>query len=91
MKGAGDGTRKKHSPELVVRLLRQLEVAGASGNTKPAACQEGGIAEQTNYHWRQGLGGMWPIQLRFTTLNERSPRPKKACQAYIRVDEEGFR
>jgi hypothetical protein len=35
---------KKHSPEQIVDLLRQLEVAIANGKTTPQACKE---AEQT--------------------------------------------
>ena len=43
---------KKHTPEQIVSLLRQVEVAVANGKTTPAACREGGITEQTYYRWR---------------------------------------
>lgn len=46
---------KKNTPEQVVSLLRQVEVAVASGETTPQACKEFLIAEQTYYRWRKGF------------------------------------
>ena len=37
---------KKHTPEQIVSLLRQVEVAVANGRTT-VACRESGITEQT--------------------------------------------
>jgi hypothetical protein len=56
----GTARRKKHAPEQIVNLLRQVEVAAASGTTTPAACSEGGITEQTYLRWRKDLGGFEP-------------------------------
>ena len=39
--------RKKHTPEQVVNLLRQIEVAVANGKTTSLACKEAEITEQT--------------------------------------------
>ena len=49
---------KKHTPEQVVSLLRQIEVAVATGKTTPSACRENGITEQTYYRWRKEYGGL---------------------------------
>ena len=38
---------KKHTPEQIVSLLRQIEVAVANGKTTPVPCRENGINEQT--------------------------------------------
>jgi len=38
---------RKHSPEQIVSVLRQIEGAMANGKTRPAACKEAGVAEQT--------------------------------------------
>jgi putative transposase len=46
------GKAKKHSPEQIVNVLRQIEVAIANGKTTLTACWETGITEQTFYHWR---------------------------------------
>ena len=50
--------RKKHSPEQIVALLRQIEVAIANGKPTPQACREAGIKEQTYYRWRKEYGGL---------------------------------
>ena len=56
--------RKKHNPEQVVNLLRQIEVAVANGKTTPVACRESGITEQTYYRWRKEYGGLQVDQAR---------------------------
>jgi hypothetical protein len=55
---------KKHTPEQIVRLLRQVEVAVAIGKTTPAACREGAIAEQAYFRWRRKCGGRQVDQAR---------------------------
>src|ERR1019366_4011649 len=55
---------KKHTPEQIVSLLRQIEVAVANGKTTPIACREGGITEQTYYRWRKEFGGLQVDQAR---------------------------
>jgi putative transposase len=49
---------KKHSPEQIVNVLRQIEVAIANGKATPLACKEAGITEQTYYRWRKEYGGL---------------------------------
>ena len=56
--------RKKHSPEQVVNLLRQVEVAVANGKTTSLACKEAEITEQTYYRWRKEFGGLKVDQAR---------------------------
>jgi len=48
---------KKHTPEQIVSLLRQIEGAVANGKTTPLARGEEGISEQTYYRWRKEYGG----------------------------------
>ena len=55
---------KKHTPEQIVSLLRQIEVAVANGKTTPVACREYGITEQTYYRWRKEYGGLQVDQAR---------------------------
>jgi putative transposase len=52
------GKAKKHSPEQIVNVLRQIEVAIANGKATPAASREAGITEQTYYRWRKEYGGL---------------------------------
>ena len=49
---------KKHTPEQIVNVLRQIEVEMANGKTTPAACKDAGITEQTFYRWRKEYGGL---------------------------------
>ena len=55
---------KKHTPEQIVSLLRQIEVAVANGKTTPVACRINGITEQTYYRWRKEYGGLQVDQAR---------------------------
>ena len=55
---------KKHTPEQIVSLLRQIEVAVANGKMTPGACREAGITEQTYYRWRKEYGGLQVDQAR---------------------------
>jgi len=48
----------KQTPEQIVNVLRQIEVAMANGKTAPAACKEAGIVGQTYYRWRKEYGGL---------------------------------
>jgi putative transposase len=52
------GRAKKHTPEQIVNILRQIEVAIANGKTAPAASREARITERTYYHWREGYDGL---------------------------------
>jgi len=49
MRVAFDNTREEDYAEQIVSLLRQVEVAVASGKTTAQACKEGAITEQTYY------------------------------------------
>lgn len=46
---------KKHTPEEIIRLLREAE---ASSETVVEFCRRQGIAEQTLYRWRRKYGGL---------------------------------
>jgi transposase-like protein len=52
------GKARKHTPEQIVNILRQIEVAVANGKTHPIASREAGITEQTYYRWRKEYGGL---------------------------------
>jgi hypothetical protein len=48
---------KKHKPEQIVALLRQIEGGIANGKSTPQACKEAEITIQTYYRWRKEFGG----------------------------------
>jgi transposase-like protein len=50
--------RRKYTPEQIIGILRQVEVAMSNGRSTPQACREAGIVEQTFYRWRKEYGGL---------------------------------
>ncbi len=54
--------RRRYTPEQVVNLLRQIEVAVANGKATEQACRDAGIVEQTYYRWRREYGGMKELE-----------------------------
>ena len=49
---------KGHSPEQIVRKLRQAEARLAAGAKIPEVARELGISEATFHRWRNQYGGM---------------------------------
>ena len=68
LQGASDGKTEEDTPEQVVNLLRQIEVAVANGKTTSQACKEAKITEQTYYRWRKEYGGLQVDQARRLVL-----------------------
>ena len=50
--------RRRHTPEQVIRKLREAERMLGEGKTIPEAARELGISEQTYHRWRNQYGGM---------------------------------
>jgi putative transposase len=57
-------SKKRYSPEQIVTLLRQIEVATAQGKSVSIACREAGISEQSYFRWRKEYGGLQLEQAR---------------------------
>ena len=51
-------SRKRHTPEQVVRKLGQAARMLADGSDIAGVCRELGISEQTYYRWRNQYGGL---------------------------------
>ncbi len=50
--------RRRHSPEQIIRKLREAERLLGEGKTIPEAAKELQISEQTYHRWRNQYGGM---------------------------------
>lgn len=50
--------RHRHTPEQVIRKLREAERLLGEGKTIPEAAKELGISENTFHRWRKQYGGM---------------------------------
>ncbi len=51
-------TRKRHSPEQVVRKLAQADRMLGEGKDVADVCRELQVSEQTYYRWRNQFGGL---------------------------------
>ncbi|MBD2760954.1 IS3 family transposase [Yimella sp. cx-573] len=51
-------SRKRHTPEQVVRKLGQADRMLTDGQDVAAVCRELGVSEQTYYRWRNQYGGL---------------------------------
>ncbi len=51
-------TRKKHSPEEIVRRLQQADRLSAEGATVAEICRQLQVAQPTYYKWRKQYAGM---------------------------------
>ena len=50
--------RKRHTPEQIIRKLREAEGLLAEGKTVAVVCQRLEVCEQTFHRWRNQYGGM---------------------------------
>jgi transposase-like protein len=50
--------RRRHTPEQIIRKLREAERMLGEGKTISEAARELGVSEQTFHRWRNQYGGM---------------------------------
>ena len=69
---------KGHSPEQIVRKLRQAESKLAAGNSISEVARDLGISEATFHRWRNRYGGMTSSEAkRLKELEKENARLKK--------------
>ena len=51
-------SRKRYSPEKIIGMLREAEIALAQGVTVVQICRQLSISEQTYYRWRKQYCGL---------------------------------
>ena len=72
-------SRKRYSPEKIIGMLREAEVALAQGMTIGAICRQLSISEQSYYRWRKQYGGLKISQVkRMKDIERENTRLKKA-------------
>lgn len=70
--------KKKHSPEQIVKILRDIEIEQGKGASQDDACRKVGITLQTYYRWRKEFGGLQIDQARrLKELENENGRLKK--------------
>lgn len=71
-------SRKWHSDEDVLKLLREIELKLAAGSDVASACRSVGISDATYYNWRKRFAGMGRSQLsEMKRLEKENSRLKK--------------
>jgi transposase-like protein len=50
--------RKRYTPEQIISMLREAEVALLQGQTVGQVCRVLGVSEQSYYRWRREYGGL---------------------------------
>jgi putative transposase len=50
--------RKRHTPEQIIRKLREADVQLSTGATISEVCRSFGVSETTYHRWRNQYGGM---------------------------------
>jgi transposase-like protein len=69
---------KRHSPEQIVRKLRQAEAKLATGNSLPEVARDLGISEATFHRWKKRYGGTSSSEAkRLKELEKENARLKK--------------
>ena len=72
-------SKKRFTPEQIIGMLREAEVALAQRETVGQVCRTLGIAEQTFYRWRREYGGLKIEQARrLKALEQENTRLRRA-------------
>ena len=70
--------KKRHTPEQIVRMLRQADAELAAGASLPEVAKRLGISEATFHRWRNQYGGMKADEMRrLKELEAENTRLKK--------------
>lgn len=70
--------KTRHTPEQIVRLLRQAEAKLSAGSTVPQVAKELGISEAAFHRWKARYGGMNPQEAkRLKELEKENARLKR--------------
>ena len=83
-------SRKRYTPEQIISMLREAEVALAQGQSVGQACRTLGVSEQSYYRWRKEYGGLRTDQAkRLKDLEKENGRLRKAISdlTLISVDQ----
>jgi len=78
--------RKFHTPEQIVKKLREADAAVASGNTIEQVCKQLGISDATYYNWRKQYGQMKLNQVKQLKVLQRENTQLKKLVAEQALD-----
>ena len=81
-------SRKRFTPEQIIRKLREAEVALSKGMTVGQVCRQLDIAEQTYYRWRKEYGGIKVSQAQRMKELKRENTQLKNAVAELTLDKQ---
>ena len=71
--------RKRYTPEQIIGMLREAEVALSQGQTVGQVCRTLSVSDQSYYRWRKEYGGLRTDQAkRLKELEKENGRLRKA-------------
>lgn len=80
--------RKRHSPEQIIRKLREAQAELAAGASMESVCKKLEISEATYHRWKSEYGGMKSDEVkRLKELEKENGRLKKIV-ADLELDKE---
>jgi transposase-like protein len=78
--------RKRHSPEEIIRKLREVEQMEATGQPVAQICQKLEISVATLARWRSQFRGMGDAEIkRLKELEDENRRLKRAVKSMVQV------
>lgn len=78
--------RKRHSPEQVVRKLREAEADLAAGTDLGQVCKKLGVSEATYHRWKKQYGGAGAEEVKRLKELEKENARLKAIVADLELD-----
>jgi transposase-like protein len=78
--------RNRHTPEQIIRKLREADADLAGGMALPEVCKKLGVAENTYYRWRNQFGGIKADEMKRLKDLERENARLKALVADLSLD-----
>src|SRR3954464_14550611 len=78
--------RIRHSPEQIIRKLREADAELAKGTPIPEICEGLGVSEQTYYRWRNQFGGIKADEMKRLKELEQENARLKALVADLALD-----
>ena len=80
--------RKRHTPEQIIRKLREADTMLAAGRTIGQVCQALEVSEATFHRWRQQYGGMKAEEAKRLKQLEHENKRLKKLLAEAELDKE---
>lgn len=82
--------RRRHTPEQIIRKLREAERMLGEGRAIPEVAKQLGISEQTLHRWRNQYGGMKADDVKRLKELEKENRELKQIVADKELDIRGY-